>query len=82
MATIIDEKEFTIPQWAVYGMYYGVNEDDSLSDTERRQIENFIIDNDLVGYDLDFQDDEHFTLDNDLNDLASNCVTLIARRIE
>lgn len=81
MATIIDTQEFTIPQWAVYGMTYGVNEDDSLTDTERRQIENFIIDNDLIGYVLDFQDDEHFTLYNDLDDMAGNCVTLIARRL-
>ena len=81
MADLLDTQEFTIPTWAVYGMYYGINEDDSLTIRERNQITDFISENNLKAYVLDFQDDEHFTWSNDLTNEGATCVTLIARLI-
>ena len=39
-----------IPEWAIYALEYGVNEDASLSDEDREQIEEFTKSNFPNGY--------------------------------
>ena len=39
-----------IPEWAIYALEYGVNEDASLSDDDRSQIEEFTKSNFPNGY--------------------------------
>ncbi len=48
-----------IPEWAIYALEYGVNEDANLNDKDRRLISEFMESNFPDGYTMEVLWDEH-----------------------